>query len=464
MSAPVRIAPDPAAPTPEEHHPLREISLPPPHSGDADLELRPLCASGLGILWLLLGAAALIGGIRFASPAIFAAGVLLFALPLLLLLGLARVASGLRVTRHSPTSAHEGQEIVVELRLENRSRWTCHFPRVSEIFPPEIHAQKDVIVTDRLLPGESASARYVGTAILPRGIYTVGPTAIRLADPFGWFEVRRRLPRRGELRIHPALVELDVPERGGGAVAAIVENLVAREIGDEDELRGVREYRRGDSPRRIHWPLTARHRTPVVKEFHPAVTGDLSIVLDLHRRAGAGLGRASTVETAIRIAGSVARESLRMGHRVELVAGRDPARLVPLAGGREQEREILDALVPLRANDPEPLDEWLAVALARVPRGSAALLFISPYLLRDGPWLAAVGNALRRGVRIIATLFDERSYVQVWRDAAAALPAERVAERLRAEGASVVIVPCGSDLPELFAAPRAAGARGRGAP
>jgi uncharacterized protein (DUF58 family) len=198
----------------------------------------------------------------------------------------------------------------------------------------------------------------------------------------------------------------------------------------------------------------------VVKELHPAVTGDLHIVLDLHRRAGAGLGRVSTVETAIRIAASVARESLRLGHRVELIAGRDPARLVPLAGGGDQEREILDEMVTLRANEPDPLDDWLDDALARVPRGSAALIFISPYQLREGPWLSAVADAVHRGVRVIATLFDERTYVTVWRDAQAALPAEQIEAHLRAEGASVVTVPCGSDLVELFGA--TPGARGRG--
>jgi uncharacterized protein (DUF58 family) len=427
-----------------------EDAEPSPARLGPEFEFPPRAGGGLGIALLALGALAGISGVLLASASLFAAGMVLLALPLVVLLGLLAAAGGLHLVRRAPATTQEGAEVVVELRLENRSRRTCHYPRVSELFPPEIHAQKDLVVTDRLLPGESAAASYAGTAILPRGIYAIGPTMIRLSDPLGWFEVRRRLPARGELVVHPALVELSPPRRGGGAVAAIVENLAAREVGDEDELRGVREYRRGDSPRRIHWPLTARHRVPVVKEFHPAIAGDLHIVLDLHRRMAAGLGRSSTLETAIRIAGSVAREALRLGHRVELLAGGDPARIVPLAGGRDQERAILDELVPLRANEEAPLDDWLDEALARVPRSSTALVFVSPYLFREGAWLAAVDAALGRGVRLITALFDERSYIGIHADAAAELPFERIAERLRAAGSSVVPVPCGSDLIAAF--------------
>ncbi len=416
--------------------------------------LRPRCASGLGFLWLILGVVALLVGIYGANPTLFALGMALIVPPLILAILLGRIARGLRLIRLAPACVHEGVEVIVEMRLENHSRWTCFFPRVSEIFPPEIHAQKDLILTDRLLPGESITARYSGYAIFPRGIYTIGPTAIRISDPFGWFEVRRHLEQRGELIVYPSLHDIPPLDRGGDAVATIIEHLTAREIGDEDELRGVREYRRGDSPRRIHWPLTARHRIPIVKEFHPVVTGDLHIVLDLHRRASAGSGRTSTVETAIRITGSIAREALRLGQRVSVVPGEQPERLVPLAGGTGQVRTILDCLVALRASEPNSLDAWLDGALDRIPRGSAALIFVSPYLMRRGAWLRAVESAVARGVRLVAVVFDESTYAPVWSDAIPELTTEQVEAELRRIGTIPITIACAGpgELEAMFAA------------
>lgn len=416
-----------------------------------EVEIRSRCATGLGLIWLALGSVAAIAGTLTGNPGLFAFGLALTAVPLAILLWLRRTARGLHLTRIAPARVHEGSEVVVELRLENRAAWTCFFPRVCEVFPPEIHSQKDIIATDRLLPGETVAVRYVGYAILPRGIYTIGPTVLRVADPFGWFEIRRRLDARGELVVYPSLHDLDPLQSGGDAVAAVLENLTARQIGDEDELRGVREYRIGDSPRRVHWPLTARHRVPVVKEFHPVVTGDLTVFLDLARRAGAGLGRTSTVETAIRITASVAHEALALGHRVAVHPGVDPDVVVPLAGGSLQSGTILDRLVTLKCQERAPLSDWLGERLDDVPRGSSALVFITPYTFGDDRLFDELAASVARGVRIVAVLFDERTYVQVWKDAAPTVPSSRVIARLERIGVTTLPVPCASDLEAQFA-------------
>ncbi len=430
--------------------------LSPTRSEKTWVDIDARCASGLGIVWLVLGAVSSLLGVWLANPSLFAFGLVLVSIPFAVFWSLRQVARGLSLSRIAPARVHEGVEVAVELRLENRSSWTCFFPRVSEIFPPEIHAQKDLIFTDRLLAGETASVRYVGYAILPRGIYKIGPSVLRVSDPFGWFEIRRELEPRGELVVYPSLHELAPLERGGDAVSAVMENLTASEIGDEDEFRGVREYRRGDSPRRIHWPLTARHRMPVVKEFHPVVTGDLHIVLDLQRHAVAGLGRTSTIETAIRITGSLSHRSLRLGHRVEVIAGSDPDLSVPLAGGPNQINAILDRLVILRSQDTLVLDEWLGDALGALPRGTSALVFIAPYLFREGAWLEAIAQATGRGLRVIAIVFDERTYAQIWAGADAKLSLSQVLTGLRRAGAIPIHVPCASELEAIFAAEREA--------
>ena len=426
----------------------RLVPAPRPEKNWVEIESR--CASGLGIVWLVLGSVCTILGIWLGNPGLFAFGLVLVTIPAALFLTLRQIARRLSLVRISPNRVHEGSELSIELRLENRSSWTCFFPRVSEIFPPEIHAQKDLILTDRLLPGETASTRYSGFAILPRGVYEIGPSVLRVGDPFGWFEIRRELDARGELIVYPSLHELTPLEKGGDAVTAIHELLTAADIGDESEIRGIREYRIGDSPRRIHWPLTARHRTPVVKEFHPVVTGDHWLFLDLNRHAVAGLGRTSSIETAIRITASIANLSLTQGHRVAVVAGSEEEEPTPRAGGARAIRDLLDDLVRLRSQDPKTLDEWLPDALNAAPRGSAAVIYLSPYLFDDSPLWEGIADAIARGVRVVAVIFDEGTYSQIWAKAKAHWTVTDVVRRLETAGARTIVVPCSSDLEPLF--------------
>ena len=429
----------------ESHDPLRA------HVHDrARLEIESRVANGLGFIWMALGVVSMAISTWLGHPTLLALGFILFAVPSAWILSLRHLVPKLSVTRVAPARVHEGVEVTVELRIENRARITCFFPRLSEIFPPEIHAQKDLILTDRLLPGETATVRYAGYAILPRGVYTIGPSVLRVSDPFGWFEVRRKLDPRGELIVYPSIHELVPLEEGGDAVTAILEQLASPDIGDDDEMRGVREYRRGDSIRRIHWPLTARHRVPVVKEFQPIVAGDLHCILDLDRRSIAGLGRTSTIETAIRITASVANQSLALGHRVALLPGPERTQWLPLTGGDGTMRTILDTLVQLRPSDGPTLDDWLGDALSSIGRGGTALVFLAPALFRPGKSLTAIAEAVGRGVHVIATVFDERTYSQLRSDARPELSLSAILAALHRAGARTIVVPCASELETTF--------------
>ena len=39
-----------------------------------------------------------------------------------------------------------------------------------------------------MAPSETAERSYEGDCMLPRGVYTIGPTGVRVSDPFGWSE------------------------------------------------------------------------------------------------------------------------------------------------------------------------------------------------------------------------------------------------------------------------------------
>lgn len=103
---------------------------------------------------------------------------------------------------------------------------------------------------------------------LRRGIIQFQSTAIMHPDPLGMnygltrFETPEQmlvLPRR-----YPIGKTFEIP---GGRHFQPGGNSATWSIGESDEFVALRDYRDGDSMRKIHWASTAKRKKPVVKEY-----------------------------------------------------------------------------------------------------------------------------------------------------------------------------------------------------
>lgn len=102
-----------------------------------------------------------------------------------------------------------------------------------------------------------------------RGVLEAVELRIAAAAPFGllWWSLCRRVALPYPLLVapRPAAADRLAPETGGPGPAAGAprRSQAATLLG---ELRGVREYRVGDSPRQVHWRATAHSAGLMVKE------------------------------------------------------------------------------------------------------------------------------------------------------------------------------------------------------
>ena len=165
-------------------------------------------------------------------------------------------------------------------------------------------------------PVGGAGAREIQVPILfeRRGVYELGPALIRTVDPFGLLRFVRRFGERMEAVVYPNVFELrGFPMRGRkgemGAAGSFAQQ--------GDEFSGLREYRRGDDKRHIHWKSVARTGELVVKEFSHNAPRRHAVVLDL-QRAGIRVPEAE-VEDAVSAAGSVLRYLAREGLPLRLL-------------------------------------------------------------------------------------------------------------------------------------------------
>lgn len=98
-----------------------------------------------------------------------------------------------------------------------------------------------------------------------RGVYAVGPLRARLTDPFGLAVRPIAVDRASPLTVVPPVLHL--PSTGVlGSTGTRGTATAHHQATPENDDVMTREYRDGDSLRRVHWPATARHQTLMVRQ------------------------------------------------------------------------------------------------------------------------------------------------------------------------------------------------------
>jgi uncharacterized protein (DUF58 family) len=118
-----------------------------------------------------------------------------------------------------------------------------------------------------------------------RGRYPLPPLEAVSGYPFGIVQVRRPLFDAGEVWVLPPLGFVDLLEFRRWLVrsAALEESsqrVLRRAVPTDGDVRGVRPYRTGDSPRDVHWRTSARRDQLMVREYDRSPPLDLTVVVD----------------------------------------------------------------------------------------------------------------------------------------------------------------------------------------
>ena len=266
--------------------------------GASRLTVRPTArgwqAVAFGVLVLVM--ARLIGTTQFHQLA-----YALLSLPLAsLVLGVIG-SRGISYSRSLPpgTRITAGKEARLRLLLE-RSRFGAAKVGVVDQLPGRREFE---------FPGWRKEKRIeVPLSFARRGVYELGPAEVRVVDPFGLLTFARRFEERTEVVVYPKIYELRGFPLLGGNVEAGTRGSRGRR---GEEFANLREYRRGDDRRHIHWKGLARTGELFVKEFSVQAPRRHTVALDLRRE---GLrAQEQEVEDAVSAAASVLTHLVRDG-------------------------------------------------------------------------------------------------------------------------------------------------------
>ncbi|MBI3723922.1 DUF58 domain-containing protein [bacterium] len=420
------------------------------------LEGSPSAARGTARVLVSLAALAIVWGAALQVRIVLACGIAQACVLVLLWIYPRIAARSVFVTRRMTSRAFEDDDVEVTFGVENRGFLPLVHPEVEDFFVPDKEPRRRTPLP-AFLPGRTrALARYQGSCSAKRGTYAIGPAHARVACPLGLFPKDVSLRETAPLLVYPRAVPLPaLPAAGQGIPWA--SSATSRVAGHSTEALSVREYRPGDSLRRVHWPTTARRGKLAVLELELEHARDVTIFLDLDRRTLRGLGRRSTLETSVRIAASAAASYLQQGDRVRLMAHGKELVLVPPGSGERHLALVLEELAHVKPEGELPLEDFLERSAPSLPPGSTAFVIFSSADQEVKKRTESVAALHARGCSVVAVLLAERTFLAVFkeqqksRDEIVELPV--AADALAGEGALVYVVPQVEDLGARFVHP-----------
>lgn len=203
------------------------------------------------------------------------------------------------------------------------------------------------------LPRRGKSIGKVEMMIGTRGLHQFPWAHVSSLFPFGFFRKGVRYPVDLQVLVFPEIFA------AGDSRLDEVEMLgedLSRRAGQGHGLFALRQYRRGDDPRGIHWKQTARTGTMIYMERESERSRRLSILFDNGVGALPDPARRERFERLVSEAATAALDHLARGFEVELVT-RD--QVLGFAGGARQRLAILEALA-LVAAQPRRSDTLLS--------------------------------------------------------------------------------------------------------
>jgi len=295
--------------------------------------------------------------------------ILFLAMPFLvyLLIGIIQAPSEImlvadRIISKSSLVAQELFETHIVIKNQGKTLVNLHLR--DTLFPSVTILDGKAISRLSLSTGESTELNYVSKA--ERGVYSWKSIRVCASDPFGFFELERDIPATGEIQIRPAPIHIhNVPLKPRATLHA-AGPISARLAGSGTDFWGIREYRTGDSLRRLNWRLSARHpRKIFTNEYEQEEIADFGLILDARRITADDAMEEALFEHSVSAAASLAENFLKRGNRVALlIFGEAIATLFP-GYGKRQLNAVLRNLARARLGENLPLShlEYFPVRL-----------------------------------------------------------------------------------------------------
>jgi uncharacterized protein (DUF58 family) len=248
-----------------------------------------------------------------------------------------------------------------------------------------------------LAPGKFALTKYRFRPDV-RGDLVFGKVALRIASPFGLWEVSREAGAETHVRSFPNFAEIT-----RYALLAIDNRLSQigvlrrRRRGEGMDFHQLREYRQGDSMRQIDWKATARMRKFISREYQDERDQQIVFLIDCGRRMSAKDDELSHFDHTLNAVLLLTYVALREGDSAGMMTfSTDDSRFVTPRKSGETVSRFLNALYGLQPTLQTPDYYQAALNLSLRLKKRSLIVIVSNLRDEDGEGLMPALALLRR--------------------------------------------------------------------
>jgi uncharacterized protein (DUF58 family) len=170
----------------------------------------------------------------------------------------------------------------------------------------------------------------------------------------------------------------------------------------------VREYKDGESVKKIHWISSARKNKLIVKQFQLQSFFGTTIMFNLEKARNIGEGKESVVEYMIKIAASTAHYLTERGVSIELLAHIGEIVHLPFNKGQDHLENIWKILAVAQAESRISFREAFEEFARYIPNDSSLVVIMSDQDYTDLPRMLSLYS---RGISLIPLIVVSDTFV-----------------------------------------------------
>lgn len=325
-------------------------------------------------------------GLILSSLIIRDGKLLLLAMPFLiyLIIGFIQAPTDVKLTASrfidKPGIIDQGS-FEMRITIKNQGNALVNLFLADSLFPSMTILDGEAHQRLSLQTGETTELKYIAKA--KRGVYEWNTIRVCASDPFGIFELESDISAPGEILVRPAPIKIRrIPLRPRTTLHA-TGPIPARLAGPGIDFWGVREYRAGDSLRRLNWRLATRHpRKLFTNEYEREEIADFGLILDTRKISNDDAMEETLFEHSVSVVATLSETFLKNGNRVALLTfGETVTSLFP-GYGKRQLNSILRALSRVKLGTNLPLG-YLEYFPARLFPSRSQIVILSSVDSRD---------------------------------------------------------------------------------
>lgn len=281
-----------------------------------------------------------------------------------------------------------------------------------------------------------------------RGKYDIGPVKTVFFGFIGFFLIEKTYGLKTHIYVYPRTFNIKkIPPLTGGRLPWFGVETTAIS-GDSHEFFGVREYRSGDSVKRIHWLSTAKKNTLIVREFERVSFHQASIVFVLNKDENVGSGKESVCEYMIKIAASLVKYFTEKNICLEILAHTGKIAYFPSNKGTGYLEELFKFFAAVNIESKIRLGDFLQENSKWILSDTTVFVLLTDQNIDSALQMLSLKD---RHISIITLILLSSSFKResITEKESTALK-EKVTKRLSAVRSKVLIFSKGDDLSAIF--------------